>query len=373
VNPRNTPYTRDTKAGPALGLLRLKYWIESRTEHEVDVIHSDVENPYINYSKYDYVGIGSYYPTMKYDLKLGAWIKKTFDVTLIYGGINPTFLPSEYLTTGDIVVRYEGEKALERILEERITEGVVDGPYLSESEWREATFNLPYESAPWKKIWEFNRRRYGVGPAVRLVTISGCRRGCVFCSSTNFIKKIRFLSSDELAALCDRVARFLPPNGIIILQGDDELYGRARRRFFDLYERGYRFPRPVSIQTEVKRIDEETAHVLKELGVFEVCLGVESFSENILREYEKKATVEDNERALDILLRYGFRIYANIILNGLGIYSTKEDVEYTLKRIEYWKRKGKGKIVFGINKEVIPLPGSKYWSILQSKDEVKVK
>jgi len=359
INPRDTPYTEETKAGPALGLLRLKHWIESRTEHEVDVIHSDVENPYkVDYNRYDYAGISSYHPTIEHDLAFGMFIKDEFGTTLIYGGINPSFLPEKYLEVGDVVIRWEGEKGLERVLNEEIREGIIDSPELTVSEWRRATLHIPYEQAPWKKIWDFNRTRYGVSEAVRLVTISVCRRSCVFCSSRNFIKSVKYLTAEQLKQLCDRIARFLPREGIIILQGDDELYGKARDRFFELYEHGYRFRRPVSIQTDVNRIDDETARVLKELGVFEVSLGIESFSDNILEEFNKNATVEDNERVLQILLDHGIRPYANIILKGLGIQSNEGDIEYTRQRIEYWREKG---VKFGINDGIIPLPGSAYW------------
>lgn len=359
VNPRNTPYTRDTKATAFLGGLRLKYWVEKHTSHKVDVVHSDVEDPYeVDYSKYDYVGVGSYHPTMRYDLQLGRFIKDRFDVKLIYGGINPTFLYEKYMEVGDIVVQGEGERGLVYVLDERIEAGVVNEGELTVEEWREATLNLPYELAPWKKIWDFNRERYGVSEAVRLVTVSVCRRQCVFCSSRNFIKQVKYLTAEQLKRLCNRVSKLLPEKGIIILQGDDELYGKARNRFFDLYEQGYRFPRPVSLQTEVNRIDDETAKVLKEMGVFEVSLGIESFSDNILQEFNKNASAEDNERVLQLLLDHGIRPYANIILKGLGIQSDEGDVEYTKQRIEYWRRQG---VKFGINDSVIPLPGSAYW------------
>jgi len=278
----------------------------------------------------------------------------------MFGGQNPTFWPEPYLKVGDIVVKWEGEKGLVHVLENDIREGIIDSPELTIEEWREATMGINYEAAPWEKIWEFNRKNYGLGPAVRLITQIGCKRGCVFCSTSNFIRIPKYLTTQQLRQLCDRVAKFMPDDAILILQGDDELYGRARRRFFELYEQGYRFPRPVSLQTEVRRIDEETVKVLKGLGVFEVCLGIESFSDNILREFNKKATVEENERCLELLLKYGIRPYANIILHGLGIYSTQADVEYTKQRIEYWKKRG---VRFGVNERIIPLPGTKVWSL----------
>ena len=68
INPRNNEYLRDARSTAYLGGLRLKFWVEKHTKHKVDVVHSDIEDVYaIDYSKYDYVGITSYYPTMVYD------------------------------------------------------------------------------------------------------------------------------------------------------------------------------------------------------------------------------------------------------------------------------------------------------------------
>lgn len=272
---------------------------------------------------------------------------------IIFGGINPSFLPETYLRVGDIVIQGEGEHLLLKVLDENITEGILGWGELKKEEWKHLTFRLPYHLAPWEKIWEFNRVNFGVSEAIRFVTVSGCRRGCVFCSSTNFVRKIRWLDAYQLRILCDWAGEILPKSGIIILQGDDELYGKARKRFFELYEEGYRFPRPVSLQTEAKRINEDVALVLKELGVFEVCLGIESFSDNILKEYNKKAKAEDNERALRILLEAGIEPYANMILRG--IESSEEDINFTKRKIEYWKKRG---VKFGVNEEILVLSGT---------------
>lgn len=79
INPRNTPYLRDTKASAHLAGLRLKYFIESSSNHRVDVIHSDVEDVYsIRYSQYDYVGVTSYEPTREFDFNFARWLRRTY-------------------------------------------------------------------------------------------------------------------------------------------------------------------------------------------------------------------------------------------------------------------------------------------------------
>jgi len=365
INPRNNEYLRDARASANLTGLRLKLFIEQNSEYKVDVIHSDVQNPYeVDYSKYEYVGITSYHPTMEYDLRFAKAVSEIFNVTVVFGGPNPSFLPEVYSEYG-IVVQGEGEKLLLKILNEHIYEGVYGWGDLSLELWRELTVNTPIEQAPWEEIWQFNRVNYGVREAIRIISQIGCKRKCVFCSVPNFTKTIKYLTTEQLKFVCDKASSLLPKTGVIMLQGDDELYGKAKRRFFELYEQGYRFKHPVILQTEANRIDDEIAYVLKELNVEMVGLGVESFSQNILDEFEKKVTVEDNERALEVLLEHGITPYANMILRGLE--SSDEDVEYTLERIEYWKKRG---VRFGINKYTIPLPGSKLW---QKQKNRKIK
>lgn len=179
----------------------------------------------------------------------------------------------------------------------------------------------------------------------------------MFCCSHNFIDRVKMLTTEELRETIERVSRILPEGGVIILQGDDELFGRARRRFMELWEMGWRSPRDLIIQTHVELLKKEgVIEKLKEVGVVEVDLGVESFSDNILREYRKSAREKDIVEVFERCLEVGMRVYANMILRGP--LSRDEDVEYTKERIEYWRSRG---IKFGVNEEVLMLPGSDLW------------
>ena len=186
VNPRDTDYLRDSRPNAFLAGLKLKYWIEKNTRHEVSLVHSDVEDPYaIDYNNYDFVGITSYYPTKLNDMALGSWIKKHYPhIRLIYGGINPTMEPEAYMEDGDAdyVVKGEGERPLTYILNaitRQMIPDIVGGGKTTRKEWEDAIYRMPYEVVPWQKIWEFNRDM-GMRDAVRLVTQAGCKRGVYF-------------------------------------------------------------------------------------------------------------------------------------------------------------------------------------------------
>ena len=113
VNRRNTEYTADSRAGPALGLWRLKHFVESRTSHEIDVFNSDLVDPReLDYSDYDYVGICSYYPTRLADRELGLFIRQFRCQTPLRRTRTQPSNGDFYRDLADAIIRGEGERAV---------------------------------------------------------------------------------------------------------------------------------------------------------------------------------------------------------------------------------------------------------------------
>jgi len=341
------------KASPWLGGWRLKAYVEANTNYEVKVYDTCVRNPLREHiHNVKAIGVGSLWPTRNNDVALGQALMLKYDVPLIFGGIGPHFAPEWYMERGaDVIVRGEGEIPLVKWLNGN-KECIIGPNWLSEAQWRVWTLRLSYEEIPWTEIWQYNRLWFGHTPAVRLVTVSVCKRKCIFCCSRNFIDRLKMLTTYELRSLIERVAKLCPE--VIILQGDDELYGRAKRRFIQLADEGWMSPVPLIIQTNVECLkDERTVDALKSIRVVEVDLGVESFSDNILKEYRKNIREDDIIQAFELLLEKHIGVYANIILSSNN--ASAEDIKHTVQQIEYWKTRG---IKFSINEHPIPYPGS---------------
>jgi len=347
INGQETNYKSDVRAGPFLGGWRMKYWVEANSEHEVRVVNSMLEDPYdVDYSEYDVVGIGSYHPTRWNDFKLGLYVKNNYNVELVYGGQNPTFLPEYYSGVANGIIPTEGEKPLLSYLED----GEVEKQPLTEEEWVEATMGLDYEAVPWKEMWRYNDERWDVDDAVRIVTVSHCTMNCTFCSSSNFLDKLKVLPYRELKRLIERVQNIKPEPELVILQGDDELInGQARQRFKKMGREGFTPEVPLMIQTNPVRINEDICETLSNLNVKTVSLGIESFNDTILNSFNKATTAELNEKVIKLLKSYGFEIFANIIL---------QDDDKTKRKMNELNGEN---VTWGINEEVVELPGSEKW------------
>jgi len=338
---RTSWYTESTKYSPPLGLYRLKAWLEERVDYKVDVVDPNID--VIPDDTYDIIGISSVYTTMENDLKLGEKLKQKCRF-LFFGGANPTLNPKPYERLG-YVIKGEGEKPLLEFIES----GDIRSPVpLSESDWQNAVMHIPFQHIPWKRYWEKNKQEFGLSEAIRIFTEIGCYRNCSFCSERQLWGKIKCLTAEQMRMLIERVSKILPESGVIMLQGSDEvLPGKVKKRWFRLYEEGWKSPRPLIIQTNVESLDEEVIEALRFVGVQEVDLGLESFSQPILEEFNKNVTAEENEKILELLLKEGIRVYGNMILRGED--TDERDVEHTLERIEYWRKRG---VKFGVNEKV---------------------
>lgn len=76
-------------------------------------------------------------------------------------------------------------------------------------------------------------------------------------------------------------------------------------------------------------LDDETAALLKEAGCYNVSIGIESGSQQMLDAMDKRTTVEANYHTVEVLRRQGVRVRASFCLNMPG--ETEETLEETVE------------------------------------------
>jgi len=353
--------------------------------------------------KWDVVGISTTGMTLRFDLELAHIVRRMAPRALIVaGGMEATFRPDAMFELGpfDLVVLGEGERPLQELLTrlragvpiggiagtaERNSEGRVISlgqRALNREELRDAIFNIPYEKMPYAAYWERLEAAYRVGAlpskaareahlaeirSVRLITLNYCPMGCTFCSATNFLHEaqgsvasIARLDADECLAMIERIVAAHPRVRTIIFQDDIFCYTRDHR-ILPLCEgivaakRSGRIPAHLQF-ISTNRIDAmsiERLTALRRAGFRVLGFGIESFSQQVLGEFNKAQIHRHIEPMLSAALEVGVTPFLDLILSSPR--ARLADVAETLREGFRWLRRG---CEVGMYPYVIPFSGA---------------
>ena len=285
----------------------------------------------------------------------------------------------------DLVVLGEGERPLlevaARIRAGESTRGITgtaergaDGKALlmpqralERTELREAIFNTPYEKMPYAAYWDRLESAYRLGAlpskaareahlaeirSVRLITLNYCPMGCTFCSATNFLHEaqggvaaIARLEADECVHMIERIVAAHPGARTIIFQ-DDIFSFTKDRRILPLCEAIVAAKESGAIPQHLQfistnRIDamsEERLRAMRRAGFRVLGFGIESFSPNVLAEFNKAQIYRHIEPMLTAALATGITPFLDLILSSPR--SSLQDVGQTLREAYRWLRRG---------------------------------
>jgi radical SAM superfamily enzyme YgiQ (UPF0313 family) len=189
--------------------------------------------------------------------------------------------------------------------------------------------------------------------------------GCIFCSIPYYDLRLREpkLIWDEISFLIEKYhTDFIwdPSDNFV---GDKEWFKSfcaARPKTLTIHYTNY---------VDAKAIDEEVARLLVESGCCSVFIGMEAGDPMMLKNMNKRSTVEDNIRAMKILQKYRIGVIAGVVTAVPG--ESKESLARTL---EFLKRllefDNLDRIEWG---SLIPFPGSKANRLLREHPALKDK
>ena len=401
-----------TFLAPPLGVWRLAGVLESEGAHvEVFDPNCCAASPQhalervILHTSWDLIGISTTGMTLRFDLELAHLARRLAPSALILaGGMEATFRPELMYELGpfDRVVLGEGERPLKEIVDrlrrcapldgiagtvERTAQGaLIKRPQraLTREELRAAIFSTPYERMPYASYWERLERAYRVGQlptkaarearlaevrSVRLITLNYCPMGCTFCSATNFLHEaqggvaaIARLEADECLAMIERIVAAHPGVRTIIFQDDIFTFTQDRRLLplcrgiVQAKERG-QIPHELQF-ISTNRIDAmspQRLQAMRSAGFRVLGFGIESFSRNVLSEFNKAPIHRHIEPVLSAALEAGITPFLDLILSSP--HATLEDVAQTLRDAYRWLRRG---CEIGIYPYVVPFSGAAF-------------
>ncbi len=353
--------------------------------------------------EWDVIGVSTTGMTLRFDLELAHLARRLAPgALLVAGGMEATFRPELMFRLGpfDRVVLGEGERPLLELVArlrsgeslggvtgtvERAADGQclrMPQQALGRAELRDAIFCTPYERMPYGLYWNRLEEAYRVGAlptkaareaslaeirSVRLITLNYCPMGCTFCSSTNFLHEaqgsvasIARLDAEECVRMIQRIVSAHPRVRTVIFQDDIFVFTKDRRilplceAIVAAKENGT-LPRELQFisTNRVDAMSQERLAAMRKAGFRVLGFGIESFSRNILGEFNKAQIYGHIRPMLAAALDLGITPFLDLILSSPR--ATLTDVAATLREAYRWLRQG---CEVGMYPYVIPFSGA---------------
>jgi radical SAM superfamily enzyme YgiQ (UPF0313 family) len=290
---------------------------------------------------------------------------------VVMGGPHPSSVGAQVLAYPeiDICVKGEGENTIVELLDAvangNTFEGIRgityrEGGRVVENAPRELISDLdslsfPHESAP-QVLKDYDR--YARTAFQYIFATRGCPYNCAFCGSRNiWTRKVRFRSPENVV----KEIQALLKKGLRAVHFDDDTFGVKRPYIGALCNAlaahcpGVRW----SCEMPVKLVDEQTIGLMKAAGCYSVFLGVESGSNEILRQVRKNITIEEALSASRLIKRHGIAVEAFFMVGFPQ--ETKETLNETYTAM---KKIGADRLVYSI---FTPYPGTEMFDLLRQK------
>lgn len=264
---------------------------------------------------------------------------------LVAGGPLPTCDPLAFLKHFDVVVRGEGERTVCELLREW-SKGVdlarVPGIVLRQRQEAGSnpifTVDRPFEMdldalpRPARSLFpnadylRHGKKKYGYSISTVMST-RGCPFRCEFCSNVVFGGSYRERSPEEVVDEVEQVLRL----GYDRISFADDVFTLRKERVLRICAEIHR--RKLNFHWEclgrVDSLDEATAREMRHAGCARIYFGIESGSQPILDQMNKRTTPEEARQAVEAAHRAGLEVGAFFILGYPG--DTDETVLATLR------------------------------------------
>lgn len=357
----------DERVFISLGILKVAASLEQKG-HRVEVLdlsgvenYEDVVRSHTVQTKAGVFGITATTPQMPAALKIR---KALGNRRVILGGPHPTLVQAAWkgerkrgVENGratkalahlrenfNVIVAGDGELAIHAALEtfhrDMQRAALIDGDdpaggmFLTSAMLNETPF-------PARHLVDVSSYRYTIDgvPAMSLICQLGCPFGCGFCGGREsaMLRRVRTRSSASVVSEIEHLYRTYGVTGFMLY--DDEL--NVNPKMVEMMSLIHDKQKELGVEFKLRGFiksqlftDAQAASMVR-AGFKWILIGFESGSPRILENIEKKATVEDNSRCMDVARRHGLKVKALMSIGHPG------ESEQTIKETEAWLLKEK--------------------------------
>lgn len=279
-------------------------------------------------------GISCMTPNVGRGYELSDMIKSVYPKSkIIFGGIHPTVAPEEVLSRPaiDLVVRGEAEPVIEQIINNH-REGLGFRDILSCS-YRDNGKVTHNPAAPLVDInllpdipyHLFDSKVYDMG---FVISSRGCPYNCVFCSQRAINgNKYRYRTTDKVIRELEILITKYAPSNIVFF---DDIFTIHRKRIVELcqgiIEKGLNTKAEFTMVTRGDCVDDDLLQKLKAANFTGLAFGVETASEELMKMIDKKETVHDIVKGINLAKKYGF-VVDTVFIYGLPGETRKDRVD----------------------------------------------
>lgn len=291
--------------------------------HTVNIVDMILERKPLSYfiKKYnpDIVGITSYIAHINVVKKYAREIKQEKPLCRVaVGGVHAEVVPEDFKDENiDYIICANGLKTLANIL---MSLEMGENPLNIDGVWneknpkciKETTFNYPH---PKRSLVDKYRKRYYYmfhNPCALVKTSYGCPFKCSFCFCREITDGKYFFR--DLKDIIEEI-KSIPEREIYIVD-DDFLVDRNRLLDFCRLLKENNLDKRFLIYGRADFIagNDDIIREFASAGLRAVIVGLESSSEEELKRYNKKSSVEINENAINILKKHTVECYGTLIL-----------------------------------------------------------
>ncbi len=361
---------------PSPGMAALAAYLE-REGYNISVFDGTVaDHPWRDLHTYllrerpDIVGLTSQITMLHKDpINAARLIRSVLpDTKIVVGGMHAAALYEDHLHTGlfDAVVMWEGEVSMARLIDAWLSGGdlaQVPGIAYINAENRIVQTPLPdpldITTLPRPAFHLFPMEKYSIpalgGKLALAMTFSrGCPFKCTFCPDTHFWKHtMRQLPGEEVAEQLKWID--MDYDRHVFYVGDDNFL-HDEQRVEDFLRAMERLKPNVALwlQTTCDSVirNKHQMKRLKKAGVYQIMMGIETVSPDVLKRYQKTHNLNKFEEAVRLVDE------AQIIVFGMLVWGRWDDTHADLKATLNYLSKNTDVIAPNV---ATPYPGTKFY------------
>lgn len=340
---------------PSMSLAILKSYVNNKTKHKAEI--ADFIFNKKNWKEYLRMRIEKFHPdivgfsvmsfTYNQALMMTKFIKKNYNLPIIYGGIHAILMPEQIINNKevDMICTCEGEKVLEELLNKNLNCKGVRGIWYKDKDGkvirninRELIQDL--DALPFPDFDDYDLKKYFLisNHNLPIMASRGCPYNCTYCSNHAIKKKlkgkyVRFRSVKSIIEEIELRIKQYRDKGMKYLFFYDDIFILNKKFVFDFCkkfkEKGLDKIVRWNANVRANLVTDEIIKEMKDAGCYEVRMGVEAGNDYIRNEvYKKDISKEQIFNAVNTAKKYGIRVRLNFIVGAP--YETPEMIKETV-------------------------------------------